>query len=250
MPDALTRFIVHGWLGSEDSDIVNHTAVEYRRAEAGNVVKVDWSHTAAWKFYPLSALQTAYIGGVIASLINKLLSLQAISVKNLHLIGHSLGAHVMGNAGSMIEGKPARITGLDPAKPGFEGLMAEKYRLDATDADFVDIIHSAAGAAGYYGSLGHVDFYPNGGTPPQPGCFDMSQPWQLIGCSHARSYYYYIESISDPDGFPAVKCDSWGQFKSGSCENNTKIFMGDATPPTARGIYYLETNSQAPFAKG
>jgi hypothetical protein len=47
-------------------------------------------------------------------------------------------------------------------------------KLDSTDAEFVDIIHSDGGALGYFGHLGHVDFYPNGGTPGQPNCTFIS----------------------------------------------------------------------------
>ena len=43
-------------------------------------------------------------------------------------------------------------------------------KLDATDAFFVDAIHTCAGALGYYSDLGNADFYPNSGMPSQPGC--------------------------------------------------------------------------------
>ncbi len=46
--------------------------------------------------------------------------------------------------------------------------------LDTSDAEFVDVIHTAGKAAGYYGILGHADFYPNGGTPLQPGCLESN----------------------------------------------------------------------------
>ncbi|KAF6210802.1 hypothetical protein GE061_013913 [Apolygus lucorum] len=229
---------------------VKGPAHEYFKVQRGNIVRVDWSYDASWKFYPLSALQVAYIAGVISNFINKLLFIKAFELQRLHLIGHSLGAHVMGITGSYLdEGRPARITGLDPAKPGFEGTVSESYRLDKTDGHFVDVIHSAAGAAGFVSAIGHVDFYPNGGSPPQPGCFDITAPWQLIGCSHGRAYDYFTESISTPQGFPAVECDSWSNFESGACDKNKQIFMGPNTPTTARGVYYLSTNGGSPYAK-
>lgn len=48
-------------------------------------------------------------------------------------------------------------------------------RLDPTDALFVDVIHTCGGVLGYFSTLGHADFYPNGGTPSQPGCFGLPQ---------------------------------------------------------------------------
>lgn len=61
--------------------------------------------------------------------------------------------------------------GLDPARPLFEiPDMMDDFKLDYTDAKFVDIIHTCGGVYGYEESHGHADFYPNNGTSPQPGC--------------------------------------------------------------------------------
>jgi pancreatic triacylglycerol lipase len=63
--------------------------------------------------------------------------------------------------------------GLDPAEPHFSK-TDPVVRLDPTDADFVDVIHTDAGpfingGLGILQPVGHVDFYPNGGIE-QPGC--------------------------------------------------------------------------------
>ena len=65
------------------------------------------------------------------------------------------------------------ILGLDPAGPLFEGYDG-KVRLDKSDANYVDIIHSngeslIVGGFGTWEAIGHVDFYPNGGRA-QRGC--------------------------------------------------------------------------------
>jgi len=43
-------------------------------------------------------------------------------------------------------------------------------RLDAGDANLVDAIHTASGLLGFKEPYAKVDFYPNKGTMPQPGC--------------------------------------------------------------------------------
>lgn len=58
---------------------------------------------------------------------------------------------------------------MDPASPGFECIPIQKDRLNKEDAEFVDVIHTAGGTLGFLDSMGHVDFFPNGGIAPQPG---------------------------------------------------------------------------------
>lgn len=66
--------------------------------------------------------------------------------------------------------------GLDPAKPFFE-LTDRAGRLIKDDAELVDIIHTNAGYLGRTDLLGHVDFFPNGGTW-QVGCnIDVWGEW-------------------------------------------------------------------------
>ena len=60
------------------------------------------------------------------------------------------------------------LTGLDPAGPFFT-LVSSAYRLDDSDASYVDVIHTNEGQLGTSRRGGHIDFYPNGGTN-QPGC--------------------------------------------------------------------------------
>lgn len=62
-----------------------------------------------------------------------------------------------------------RITGLDAAYPLYMNTGSEGH-LAKSDAMFVDVIHTDGGNFGFPNPLGHVDFYPNGGKPVQPGC--------------------------------------------------------------------------------
>lgn len=65
--------------------------------------------------------------------------------------------------------KLPRITGLDPAFPGFITPVLD-HKLDKTDAEFVDVYHTNAFMQGKVEESGHVDFYMNGGVI-QPGCW-------------------------------------------------------------------------------
>lgn len=60
-------------------------------------------------------------------------------------------------------------SGLDAAYPLF-GNVPPAGRLDEGDAVLVDTIHTCGGSVGFREPYGHVDFFPNGGISPQPGC--------------------------------------------------------------------------------
>lgn len=68
------------------------------------------------------------VGLEIAYLIKKLQQEHGLQIEDVHLIGHSLGAHTAGYAAERIPGI-GRITGLDPAEPYFQG-MGPSVRLD------------------------------------------------------------------------------------------------------------------------
>ncbi|NXK90261.1 LIPR3 protein, partial [Formicarius rufipectus] len=164
-----------------------------------NCIAVDWKEGAKGTY--ISAVNNIrVIGAEVAYFATTLQKMFGYSPYAIHLIGHSLGAHTAGEAGRRIRGI-GRITGLDPAGPYFEGTPPE-VRLDPSDANFVDVIHSnaahfpAAGKClcastcrdghvtetltsshppsglGMYNTTGHLDFYPNGGTV-MPGCSDL-----------------------------------------------------------------------------
>ena len=50
------------------------------------------------------------------------------------------------------------------------GASSANRRLSYSSAQFVDIIHTDGGILGNCETMGHVDFYPNGGNALQPGC--------------------------------------------------------------------------------
>ncbi|CAG7786939.1 unnamed protein product, partial [Allacma fusca] len=65
--------------------------------------------------------------------------------------------------------KPWRITGLDPARPMFEGEPPDET-IDPQDGEYVEIFHTSGGKLGVWNPHGHVDIYVNKGHSPQPGC--------------------------------------------------------------------------------
>ncbi|XP_076629273.1 pancreatic triacylglycerol lipase [Colletes latitarsis] len=246
-PSRQTKFITHGWKSSAMSGGLINMKEEYLNFNDYNVIMVDWQPLAASTFYLGPMRNTERVGKTTAEFIDFLVAETGLNTENIHFLGHSLGAHVAGNTGSsMTSGRLGRITGLDPALPGFHLLTTDKTRLDSTDALFVDIIHSCGGVLGFLQPLGSADFYPNAGTAVQPGCCCI--PEVVEACSHGRSYVYFTESIASKAGFVARKCNTWDQFMGGNCNYSDTAFMGEHVDKTASGTYFLRTRSESPYA--
>ncbi|XP_038214958.1 pancreatic lipase-related protein 2-like [Zerene cesonia] len=236
------KLLTHGWLSSDQVHWLQQMKDSLLREYNLNVITVDWSQISRNTFYPWPALSTRYVGKKIAEFLKAIQSSFHIGTKGIHLIGHSLGAHVMGYAGMFCNGTLSRITGLDPARPLFElPQMPDIYCLNKDDAEFVDIIHTASGTYGYTASHGHADFFPNKGTN-QPGC-------QTGTCSHGRACEYFDESISYSSeiGFIAYLCNSWEEYSKGNCKDEFTS-MGYPASIASRGNYYLKTKNESKYA--
>lgn len=133
------------------------------------------------------------VGKRVAEFIQHLQLNYGVDASQVHVVGHSLGAHVAGAAGYWVQKqfghKIGRITGLDPAGdaknglelqiklgtlcvlgPLFTGGVNVDRRLDKGDADFVDIYHTNRAVLGDKDhGTGDINVYVNGGNE-QPSC--------------------------------------------------------------------------------
>ncbi|XP_040848422.1 inactive pancreatic lipase-related protein 1 [Ochotona curzoniae] len=229
--DRKTRFIIHGFIDKADESWVADMCKDMLRVEEVNCICVDWKRGSQTS-YTQAANNVRVVGAQVAQLLSILSTNYSYSPSEVHLIGHSLGAHVAGEAGSRTPGL-GRITGLDPVAASFEG-TPEEVRLDPSDADFVDVIHTDITplipflGLGMNQMVGHLDFFPNGGEN-MPGCkknvlsqiMNIDGVWEgtrdFVACNHLRSYKYYAESILNPHGFTAYPCTSYKDFESNKC---------------------------------
>ncbi|XP_011537578.1 pancreatic lipase-related protein 3 isoform X1 [Homo sapiens] len=173
--DKITRINIAGWKtdGKWQRDMCNVLL----QLEDINCINLDWINGSREYIHAVNNLRV--VGAEVAYFIDVLMKKFEYSPSKVHLIGHSLGAHLAGEAGSRIPGL-GRITGLDPAGPFFHNTPKE-VRLDPSDANFVDVIHTNAArilfelGVGTIDACGHLDFYPNGGKH-MPGCEDLITP--------------------------------------------------------------------------
>lgn len=89
--------------------------------------------------------------------------------------------------------------GLDPAGPMFEPPISKlRHVLNHTDAQFVQVLHTAMSGNGNIFRLGAQDFYANGGGL-QPGSSDKS--W-----SHQKAVNLFRASIISPEAAVGYEC--------------------------------------------
>lgn len=105
------KIVTHGWESSADKNAVINIKNAYLATMDVNVIAVDWSPIADSFLYPIVAYQTKDVGLYVGQFLDALSARYGVHGDQIHLIGHSLGAHVMGRAAATTKLKVDRITG-------------------------------------------------------------------------------------------------------------------------------------------
>ncbi|XP_073962677.1 pancreatic triacylglycerol lipase-like [Choristoneura fumiferana] len=241
-PQQKLFIFVHGFTDDPSKASFSNISTALLSQGNCNVLALDGSALIRW-LYLRSSTYVRFIGERLAEVLAAIVH-KGVNPSAIHMIGHSLGSHISSFTGktftSLTGLKLGRITGLDPAGPCFSHIEPE-LRMSATDAEFVDVIHTDAGVYGLKDPVGQVDYYPNSGSQ-QPNCL-------LQTCSHSRAWVYFTESVMRPDAFPAVKCKDWEAFKKKQCEDLISP-MGFASQPGTTGLYFLQTGEDSPYGLG
>ncbi|XP_005181751.2 vitellogenin-1 isoform X2 [Musca domestica] len=241
-PKKKVVILATGWTTTvNETDTIDVFAKAYACRGDVNFVAID-AGSFVDTLYTWSAFNTEELGMHIAKGLEQLEKI--VPLKNIHLIGHSLGAHIMGAAaryffestGKLIP----RVTGLDPAKPCFNEGEALSGLMRG-DAEFIDVIHSNSGVLGKRNPTGDVDFYPGGLDPLPPGCVSVT-------CAHARAWEYFAETIypGNENNFLGARCTSLTRLREHKCPKQD-VPMGYAAPTNIKGSYFMEVRGEAPF---
>ncbi|KFM61335.1 Pancreatic lipase-related protein 1, partial [Stegodyphus mimosarum] len=280
-PNLPTKIIIHGFVDNlQISEWMQKMKNAFLSEGEYNVIITDWSCGNEFP-YTQAVHRSKTVAEKMKELIIFLRDSTGADPANFHLIGHSLGSHIAGLVGHGIP-HLGRISALDPAGPRFyDAPLAE--RLDPTDAQFVDVIHTDGGRGlleglGMRSQVGHVDFYPNGGRN-QPGCHNSPltilpriglhrAARYYITCDHFRSTDYYIDSIRSSRESKSrdesacqsigVTCRNWETFAQGRCADcshpddclpmgyHSDIFV-QRNPHLSKKEYFVKTADESPF---
>ncbi|XP_050552097.1 pancreatic triacylglycerol lipase-like [Spodoptera frugiperda] len=234
------RIFLHGFTDDPSKSSYQTISSAFLKQDDVNILALDASSLIRW-FYLRSTVMVQFIGERLGSVLAALVP-AGLEASKIHLIGHSLGSHIAGFTAKTFYNQTGqrvgRISSLDPAGPCFSNLEVD-LRLSKEDANFVDVIHTDAGVFGLNEAIGHVDFYPNGGSE-QPNCLFPT-------CSHSRAWLLYAESVLLPESFVGAQCLSWKQFMKGNCDFKDTSVMGYYCPTDSRGKYDLQTSDESPF---
>lgn len=124
----------------------------------------DWRDIANMRYSAARQL-IALVGRRICELLRIFLAQAQIGPESIHVVGHSLGAHIATHVGRCFDGaidryvdefissnrqltNLCRMTALDPAGPLFTPFTTDA--LSKYDFQFVDSIHTSAGLAGEF----------------------------------------------------------------------------------------------------
>ncbi|CAL1596424.1 unnamed protein product [Knipowitschia caucasica] len=211
-----TAFVIHGYRPTGAPPIWIDQVVQLLLAhEDMNVIVMDWNKGAANLNYFTAV---TYTREAAQNLTGFILTMQeeGASLDHIHLIGVSLGAHLAGFVGAQLKGKIGRITGLDPAGPMFTSAGPDE-RLDPSDAQFVDVLHTDMDSFGLRGAHGHIDFYANGGAD-QPGCpKTIFAGKSYFVCDHQRAVFLYLCALNQTCSITAFPCSSYSDFRDAKC---------------------------------
>ena len=216
--------LVHGWQSDYKSEVIDNLARTYLHKNLRKIIiGIDWSGGAKNLIYPISRNRVEDTAKAIAEHIAEIPDRDRI---NITCIGHSLGAHICGAIGKLVN--LDLLVGLDPAGPLFYRTSPDL--LNKTDAKYVKVIHTNAGYLGFKSALGHSDIYPFGGTS-QPGCLSIS-----IICSHSKAVDYFIDAVQD-NGLELAECPSIDDLKQDQCIQTIPLKLNGAKIRQKFGIF-------------
>ncbi|XP_053686690.1 lipase member I-like [Sabethes cyaneus] len=244
-------FVIHGWLDNATRLWVQFTVQDIMKYSDTNVCTVNWSRLARYNYYQVAVNHTLLVSEFLTKFVEFLVT-TGIPLDKITMVGHSMGAQICGQVGRNFRGKIAKIYGLDPAGPCFtfprdRGLQ---YRLDHTDAKFVQMVITSRYMIGVGSGEGHENFYPNGGYSPQTNCAlpvtsDAEFADQIM-CSHLHATTLFRLSLNPKNVYRARRCINWPLYLLVFCNSNEANLLG-VYSNQASGNFYLRTSAFSPY---
>ncbi|KAH9633543.1 hypothetical protein HF086_013220 [Spodoptera exigua] len=233
-----TVVIAHGWLSNQHTDINPTIRDAYLKKSDVNVIVLDWRRLAL-SDYATAARGVPAVGRGLGQFLAFLNRVTGQAYTQMHLVGFSLGAHLVGNAGRELGGRVARVTALDPAGPLWD---YNRNRVNPNDGIYVEAIHTdggyTIGGLGIGTNVANADFYPNGGIS-QPGCITNL-------CNHNRAWELFAATVTY-NHLVGRQCATQTQLTLNNCRGSQLRMGNDDLRKSGSGMYRLDTGRRYPY---
>ncbi|KAJ1528982.1 hypothetical protein ONE63_007349 [Megalurothrips usitatus] len=242
-----TVFCVHGYKGDAktNSGCYNISQAFLNRSPC-NVITVDWSQLDDGSYIDNVLVKIQQVSDRMAEMVNSVLSIGARS-SCIHLVGHSLGAHISAFTCRKAKEPCGWLTGLDPAGPMFFCANAN-CRFNASDCVFNEAIHTSK-TFGTFQAVAQCDLLVNRGVQPftlspQPGCVN-----DVSGlCAHFYAITLYVYAIQNSKALVAKKCVTFPSLPN-TCStvecipdlSRDETYIGPLVDKTCKGVYNVNT---------
>ncbi|KAJ2949528.1 hypothetical protein O0L34_g15449 [Tuta absoluta] len=237
-PDWPIIVVAHGWLSNQKSSLNPVIRDAYLDRMDANVIIIEWRRLAMSN-YITAVRGVPAVGKGLGKFLKFLHKVTGAPYENMHLIGFSLGSHLVGNAGRETGGRVGRITALDPAGPLWN---TNSKRINPDDAQYVEGIHTdggyTIGGLGIGKPIGDADFFPNGGVS-QPGCLTNI-------CNHNRAWEFFAASVTY-DHLVGLRCNSNLQVTLNTCRGPALKMGNSDLNKRGSGMYRVNTARRYPY---
>ncbi|KAI5651299.1 lipase domain-containing protein [Phthorimaea operculella] len=237
-PNWPTVVVAHGWLSNQKSSLNPVIRDAYLEIMDANVIIIEWRRLAMSN-YVTAVRGVPAVGQGLGQFLNFLHRVTGAPYEKMHLVGFSLGSHLVGNAGRETGGRVARVTALDPAGPLWN---TNSKRVNSNDGIYVEGIHTdggyTVGGLGLGNPIGDVDFFPNGGIS-QPGCLTNI-------CNHNRAWELFAASVKY-DHLVGFRCNNNLQISLNNCRGPALRMGNAALDKRGSGKYRVNTARRYPY---
>lgn len=105
------KLVIHGWNSDRNQIAIVPVRNAYLVQDRHNLLMADWSAVSGLS-YGVARELTRPIGERIGSILAGFLHTMDIPVGRVHVVGHSLGAHIAGHVGRRFGGTLARLVNI------------------------------------------------------------------------------------------------------------------------------------------
>lgn len=106
-PDLPTKVLIHGYIANRYHSSIEPIKNAYLGAADVNLIVADWAK-GAFQPYDVSRNLIPHVAIRIAEILDDLINAYDLDKEMIHIVGHSLGAHIAGGVGRYFHGRLGR----------------------------------------------------------------------------------------------------------------------------------------------